>query len=162
MLLRANRHGLEEPPVTSTFIDFLYLFGHFAGEDLEEETDDDGLSTIDEESEIFVSPIQAAAGPSSSILRRTQTGASDRPFKTVRTVDDLSSSGLFDRTADETTPLISDSTLQRRSRSRKRSLSRQRRSRLSSRGPHGDATVTQAILMVCLTSIHCSSCLIYI
>ncbi|PVG04470.1 hypothetical protein CPB86DRAFT_748063 [Serendipita vermifera] len=144
MLLRANRHGLEEPPVTTTFIDFLYLFGHFAGEDLEEESDDDGLETIDEESEIYISPTQAAAGPS-SIMRR---GSSERPFKSVRTAaEPLSRSRLFGETADETTPLISESTLQRRA-SRKRSLSRARRSRLSSMGPHGDATVTQAILML--------------
>lgn len=36
LLLRAQEQGEERPEMPSTFIDFLYLFGHFAGEDLEE------------------------------------------------------------------------------------------------------------------------------
>ncbi|KAF9485185.1 hypothetical protein BDN70DRAFT_910316 [Pholiota conissans] len=40
LLLRANEQG-EEPRILNNFIDFLLLFGHFAGEDLEEEEDED-------------------------------------------------------------------------------------------------------------------------
>ncbi|CAA7266882.1 unnamed protein product [Cyclocybe aegerita] len=39
--LRANEQGAEEPEMLNNFIDFLLLFGHFAGEDLEEDEDDD-------------------------------------------------------------------------------------------------------------------------
>ncbi|PPQ93690.1 hypothetical protein CVT25_001417, partial [Psilocybe cyanescens] len=41
VLLRANEQGGEEPRILNNFIDFLLLFGHFAGEDLEEDDDDD-------------------------------------------------------------------------------------------------------------------------
>ncbi|KAJ4468587.1 transmembrane amino acid transporter protein-domain-containing protein [Lentinula edodes] len=43
VLLRAgNEDGSEEPRVfVNNFIDFLFLFGHFAGEDLEEDEEDD-------------------------------------------------------------------------------------------------------------------------
>ncbi|KAJ2917436.1 hypothetical protein MD484_g2996, partial [Candolleomyces efflorescens] len=40
MKLRATEQGTEEPPMLDNFIDFLTLFGHFAGEDLEEEDDE--------------------------------------------------------------------------------------------------------------------------
>ncbi|KAJ3503456.1 hypothetical protein NMY22_g18245 [Coprinellus aureogranulatus] len=40
MLLRADEQGEDVPPMTETFIDFLTLFGHFAGEDLEEEEEE--------------------------------------------------------------------------------------------------------------------------
>lgn len=47
MKLRANEQGTEEPPMLDNFIDFLTLFGHFAGEELEDE--DDELKSDDEE-----------------------------------------------------------------------------------------------------------------
>lgn len=98
VLMRANEHGAEELRPTNNFIDFLYIYGQFAGEDLEEEEDraDDEEATI-------------RAGPS-------ELGA--------HTV------------ADETQPLL-----------KPRSASRSRR-RAASVGPHGDATVTQAVLML--------------
>lgn len=40
VLMRATERGEEEPHVLNNFIEFLYIFGHFAGEDLEE---DDGI-----------------------------------------------------------------------------------------------------------------------
>ncbi|KAG5647379.1 hypothetical protein DXG03_000447 [Asterophora parasitica] len=41
VILRANEQGAEDPPrMLNNFIDFLYIFGHFAGEDLEEEEED--------------------------------------------------------------------------------------------------------------------------
>ncbi|KAF8071748.1 transmembrane amino acid transporter protein-domain-containing protein [Lyophyllum atratum] len=39
VILRATEQGTEEPRMLNNFIDFLYIFGHFAGEDLEEEED---------------------------------------------------------------------------------------------------------------------------
>ncbi|PPQ69177.1 hypothetical protein CVT24_000025 [Panaeolus cyanescens] len=38
--LRANEQGSEEPQMLNNFIDFLLLFGHFAGEDLDEDEED--------------------------------------------------------------------------------------------------------------------------
>ncbi|ORX40275.1 transmembrane amino acid transporter protein-domain-containing protein [Kockovaella imperatae] len=38
---RAQEQGLEPPPVMRNVIDFLFYYGHFAGEDLEEDDDDD-------------------------------------------------------------------------------------------------------------------------
>ncbi|KAG1860406.1 amino acid transporter [Suillus subluteus] len=97
VLMHANEHGEERRP-TNNFIDFLYIYGQFAGEDLEEEEED---RTDDEEATI-------RAGPSE-----------------------------FDAhiVVDENQPLL-----------KPRSTSRSRR-RAASVGPHGDATVTQAVLM---------------
>ncbi|KAF8896081.1 transmembrane amino acid transporter protein-domain-containing protein [Infundibulicybe gibba] len=104
VILRANEQG-EEPRILNNFIDFLFIFGHFAGEDLEEDEEE---KEDDEE--------QTVAGPSSSVSR-----------------------GLPDTA--ETTPLLGN-TASRRSRSRTR------RRRNSVGGPHGNATVTQAVLML--------------
>lgn len=148
ILLRANEQGLEDPPVTSTFIDFIYIFGHFGGENLEEESDDeeDGLAVIDEEAPPYV-PSTQAAGSSSGIMRRYSSR------KNVSVIEEPSGRrGSLDRDVDESTPLIATSpTMQRRFSHR--SLSRQRRSRRSSMGPHGDATVPQAILMVAFSTL---------
>ncbi|KAF7374408.1 Aa-trans domain-containing protein [Mycena sanguinolenta] len=94
VLLRATERG-EEPVILNNFIEFLYIFGHFAGEDLEEDEDDD------EEDE------ESAPGPS------------------------------------EQAPLLGS-----RSLSRSMSRTRSRRRRMSSVGPHGNATVPQAVLML--------------
>jgi len=143
MLLKANLRGVDEPPVTSTFIDFLYLFGHFAGEDLEEDTDEEELVPIDEEAPLYVSPIHPAAG-SHGILRRDTDPRLDDGSSRVKTTH---GPRVYDGGANESTPLISGSNL--RLRPSRRSISRQRRSRRSSISSHGDATVSQAILMVC-------------
>ncbi|KAJ7649790.1 vacuolar amino acid transporter 4 [Roridomyces roridus] len=45
VLLRAAERGEEEPPILNNFIEFLYIFGHFAGEDLEEDEEDDDEET---------------------------------------------------------------------------------------------------------------------
>ncbi|KAG1774427.1 amino acid transporter [Suillus placidus] len=99
VLMHANEHGGEERRPTNNFIDFLYIYGQFAGEDLEEEEED---KTEDEESTIRGGPSQL------------------EPHVVV----------------DETQPLL-----------KPRSTSRSRR-RAASIGPHGDATVTQAVLML--------------
>ncbi|KAI9567358.1 amino acid transporter [Boletus coccyginus] len=46
VLLQANEQGIDERRATNNFIDFLYIYGQFAGEDLEEDED----KTEDEES----------------------------------------------------------------------------------------------------------------
>ncbi|KAH7884389.1 amino acid transporter [Phlebopus sp. FC_14] len=96
VLLQANERMAEERRTTNNFIDFLYIFGQFAGEDLEEDEDKA------EDEETLVRP-----GPS-----------------------------LIAEAVDETQPLLKQV---------KRSRSRSRRPSL---GPHGDATVTQAVLML--------------
>ncbi|KAJ7592845.1 vacuolar amino acid transporter 4 [Mycena floridula] len=104
VLLRANEQGLEEPRVlVNNFIDFLFIFGHFAGEDLEDEEE----AEEDEE--------EAIDGP--------LAGSSTRP--------DLG----------ETAPLLGKSSSLNRSHSRSRR-------RASSMGPNGNATVTQAVLIL--------------
>ncbi|KAJ7067280.1 transmembrane amino acid transporter protein-domain-containing protein [Mycena amicta] len=92
VIMRATERCEEEPHVLNNFVEFLYIFGHFAGEDLEEDDED-----VDDEE---------MAAP------------------------------------DETAPLLGSSTI-----TRSRSRSRRRRSSLS-RGPHGNATVGQAYLML--------------
>lgn len=99
VLMHANEHGGEERRATNNFIDFLYIYGQFAGEDLEEEEED---RADDEESTIRAGPSE----PDAHIA------------------------------VDETQPLL-----------KPRSTSRARR-RAASVGPHGDATVTQAVLML--------------
>ena len=146
MLLRANEQGLEEPPVTSTFIDFLYLFGHFAGEDLEEDTEEE-LEAIDEEAPLYTPAIRSSATGSQGILKRDTAPRIPTAGRSTRNLIEVLESPVRLRREDatETTPLISDSTLHRRSS--RRSLSRQRRSRRGSVGQRGDATVSQTILM---------------
>ncbi|KAL0564129.1 hypothetical protein V5O48_017925 [Marasmius crinis-equi] len=105
VLLRANEQGADEPVILNNFIDFLYLYGHFAGEDLEEDEEDEDKD--DEE--------QPVAGSS--------TGAPSAGFGDVS----------------EQSPLLGGSKTRSRSRSRRRG---------GSVGPHGNATVTQAVLML--------------
>ncbi|KAF9243462.1 amino acid transporter [Melanogaster broomeanus] len=98
LLLQANEQGVDDRRATNNFIDFLYIYGQFAGEDLEEDED----RSEDEES-------------------AEQAGTLAEP------------TGV-----DETQPLLKQ-TDRARSRSRRRA---------ASIGPHGDATVTQAVLML--------------
>ncbi|KAG5637485.1 hypothetical protein H0H81_004408 [Sphagnurus paluster] len=58
VLLRATEQGAEEPPrMLNNFIDFLYIFGHFAGEDLEDDEED---KEDDEEERAGTSVVVAA------------------------------------------------------------------------------------------------------
>ncbi|KAL4260108.1 amino acid/polyamine transporter 2 family protein [Pleurotus pulmonarius] len=101
LLLRANEQGADEPRMLNSFIDFLFIFGHYAGEDLEDDEDEDKED--------------------------------DEELGEGREVDELPSAGLSERT-----PLVGGTT---------RSRSRSRRRRMSVDG-HGNATVTQAVLML--------------
>ncbi|KAK0205038.1 transmembrane amino acid transporter protein-domain-containing protein [Desarmillaria ectypa] len=99
VLLRANEEGADEPQVLNNFIDFLFLFGHFAGEDLEEDEEE----------------------------QETDLESADRM--------------VIEGVVDETAPLLGGKASLARSRSRSRR-------RASSMGPHGNATVGQAVLML--------------
>ncbi|CAK5268269.1 unnamed protein product [Mycena citricolor] len=101
LLLRASERGEDQPPILNNFIEFLYIFGHFAGEDLE---DDEGEED-EEDAEA------AAAGP-----------------------------------PDENEPLLGTSSGARTVTKSRRAHARRRTS--TSRGPHGTATVPQAVLML--------------
>lgn len=107
VLLRNGPEGSgEDPQMLNNFVDFLYLYGHFAGEDLEEEEEEKS----DEDLEQATRP-----GPS-----HLATGLPD---------------------AGEDSPLLGGGKATSRSRSAMRR-------RASSVGPHGNATVTQAVLML--------------
>ncbi|KAF7966035.1 hypothetical protein HWV62_40435 [Athelia sp. TMB] len=109
VLLRAGEDEDREPPrMLNNFIDFLFIFGHFAGEDLEE--DDEDYKEEDEEEAL------SPPDPSSSLLPTGLSGESN-----------------------ERAPLLG-STGRARSHSRRR--------RMSTAGQHGDATMTQAVLML--------------
>ncbi|CUA71442.1 Vacuolar amino acid transporter 3 [Schizosaccharomyces pombe 972h-] [Rhizoctonia solani] len=116
VMLAAREQGQENPRMLHNFIEFLYLYGHFAGEDLEEEEEDDaGTPPTDEEQ----GPLLDGATtdePESRLIHRSV--ASLKPS--------------------ERTPLMS----------RSMSHASVRRRRRQSVGSHGDATVTQAVLML--------------
>ncbi|TRM64501.1 transmembrane amino acid transporter protein-domain-containing protein [Schizophyllum amplum] len=106
--IKASEQGVAHPTVVNNFIDFLFIFGHFAGEDLEEE---DELKSEEEDVEQqFTVPVTSTP-----------------------------STGLPD--VDENTPLMG------KPRHSTRSASRRRRTATST-GPHGNATVTQAVMML--------------
>lgn len=164
--MRAEEQGLEEPRVTESFIgtppyqdgsamschtntpsDFLFLYGHFAGEDLEESDEEDAMDEEEGRENEASGPIPIVAGSSQptetqSILRRGDTQRTVGPRTQSTPTQPLSQRAKID---EETPLLVTDANL---SRIRRRSLSRSRRGTRSSHGPHhGDATVTQAILM---------------
>lgn len=117
-MLAAREQGQEHPRMLHNFIEFLYLYGHFAGEDLEEEEEDDaGIPPSDEEQ-----------GP---LLDGATTGEPESQL-IHRSVASLKPS--------EHTPLMG--------RSMSQSHASIRRRRRQSVGSHGDATVTQAVLML--------------
>ncbi|KAJ1307182.1 hypothetical protein OPQ81_001298 [Rhizoctonia solani] len=118
VMLAAREQGQEHPRMLHNFIEFLYLYGHFAGEDLEEEDEEDlGTPPTDEEQ-----------GP---LLEGATTGEPESQL-IHRSVASLKPS--------ERTPLMGRSMTQSHISSRRR--------RRQSVGSHGDATVTQAVLML--------------
>ncbi|KAG8998442.1 neutral amino acid transporter [Tulasnella sp. 427] len=131
LLLKASEQGVDQPPILTNFVDFLYLFGHFAGEDLEEDEEDDLIEIEDED---FQAPYVDDGGN----LRPT-AGPSAVPHLTVDTAYRPRWIADGDK-ATETTPLIQSPNYSK--------ISKARRKRRSSVGPHGDATVPQAVLML--------------
>jgi proton-coupled amino acid transporter len=68
VLLQANEQGTNERRATNNFIDFLYIYGQFAGEDLEEDED----RTEDEDEESVEQPIPpTAADETQPLLKST-------------------------------------------------------------------------------------------
>ncbi|KAI0091043.1 transmembrane amino acid transporter protein-domain-containing protein [Irpex rosettiformis] len=121
--MQAAQRGQEEPQMLRNFIEFLYLFGHFAGEDLEEieEEDDEGL---DDDLDIERTPFVP-----NSLLEGAEAGVPSNFVTQTPPDSDLHDS----QKVTERSPLL------------RRSTSRRRK---ASVGPHGDATVTQAVLML--------------
>ncbi|TFK46084.1 hypothetical protein OE88DRAFT_1668237 [Heliocybe sulcata] len=119
VMLRAHERGTHQPRILRSFIDFLYVYGHFAGEELDE---DEELEDIPEEDEATVVP------PGSS-----------EPFFTGADAEAGRQDGVG-KDAHERTPLL-------RGHSKSKSRSRPRRAS-SAGGHHGDASVTDAVLML--------------
>ena len=125
---------------TYTPLDFLFLYGHFAGEDLEE-SDEEESEVDDVSGPMPVTAGSSQPGRTQSILRRGDTQRTVGPTL----IADSQPRPQRPKIDEETPLLVADANL---SRIRRRSLSRTRRSTRSSHGPHhGDATVAQAILM---------------
>ncbi|RDB25647.1 Vacuolar amino acid transporter 3 [Hypsizygus marmoreus] len=75
VILRATEQGAEEPFMLNSFIDFLYIFGHFAGEDLEEEEEEkeeDIEEAIAGPSEILPAGF-ADIGETTPLIRRSRS-----------------------------------------------------------------------------------------
>ncbi|GAA5876473.1 hypothetical protein JCM1840_005549 [Sporobolomyces johnsonii] len=111
-------------PATRSFIDFLSLYGHFGGEDLEEIEEEDEES-FDEEDRVEgggAVPSYDAQGGRPKVAREAST-----------------------RQASERTPLIRGRSTRGSAFADSRATSKKR---ASSVGPHGDATVTQAVMML--------------
>ncbi|KAF8525908.1 transmembrane amino acid transporter protein-domain-containing protein [Hysterangium stoloniferum] len=108
------------------FIDFLYIFGHFAGEDLEEEEEEEE-EELDEGDQAILR---------ANTLENGLTLPTEIAFSAPIPTESLAVDFM------EQTPLLK--------RAGSRSLSRRRSRRLSSAHgeQHGDATETQAVLML--------------
>ncbi|KAF8649353.1 hypothetical protein AX16_005862 [Volvariella volvacea WC 439] len=132
LLLRAHEQGrlggdLEggvgeegQPRILNNFIDFLFLYGHFAGEDLEEDEDEEkSFDEEGEDEEQFAPPIPGLSETTPLLSSGGDGGGWDEGG------GGMSASAITTRTS--------------RSRSRRRA---------GSVGPHGNATVTQAVLML--------------
>ncbi|WWC88877.1 uncharacterized protein L201_003792 [Kwoniella dendrophila CBS 6074] len=128
---KAAEQGLEAPNMVRNVVDFLFLYGHFAGEDLnedddlDEDEDEEDVEQIDEES------YPAIAGTSNN---RAYTR---RPFQ-----NDQGTTGL-PRNASvrgERAPLLGNT-------KRGMSMTRHRRTK-SGAAAGGTATTTQALLML--------------
>lgn len=120
-------HRTERPAVSNHFIEFLYLYGHLAGEDLEESDEEDD-EAVDEETYF-------PAGATADDGRRFPSASPDGLHRRHVTLDTAE--------GDEGQPLLHKVTT---TQSITRSLSRMRRR--SSIVKKGDATFTQAILML--------------
>ena len=117
---------------TRSFVDFLSLYGHFGGEDLEEE-DDEESDELDEEDDMegeenFIP--EYTGGSKSTMLSRTAASALNRERVAKGVISERS-------------PLVRRSSVRPPGPTRAKS-----RSRIKSVGEHGDASVTQAVMML--------------
>ncbi|KZT53533.1 hypothetical protein CALCODRAFT_501054 [Calocera cornea HHB12733] len=118
---KANARGEEQPAMVNNFIDFLLLFGHFAGEDLDEiEEEDEEDLTIRASAEDAVRESLLRGGSVEDGLEYIVPEGAIPPSKTT-----------------ERTRLLRAHSLTRGGRGRSQSIVRA-----------GDATVTQAVLML--------------
>jgi len=124
MILRANEQGVEEPQILNNFIDFLLLFGHFV--------------CRFHPCAIYI-PCNSICQAGEDLEEDEDDGKEDDEEATADVPSTTLTTGLSDIA--ETTPLLTSSSV-----SVSRSRSRRRR---NSVGPAGNATVTQAVLMVC-------------
>ncbi|KZS92496.1 hypothetical protein SISNIDRAFT_412510 [Sistotremastrum niveocremeum HHB9708] len=138
VLTRADEQGLDEPVISNNFIEFLYLFGHFAGEDLEE--DEEFSEETDEEA-----GITRRIAPGGSQYRALPEDERNRLLQ--RSTEPLRKDSLLEPIDSETSPLIGRR-VERTIKSSAETRAKSRRRRRSSIGPHGDATVTQAVFML--------------
>jgi len=120
----------QHPPATNNFIEFLYLFGHFAGEELEE---------IEEEEE----PEDELVVDEPSVLEQGEAEGGPTQDLTASYISQLSRRSKG-RDMSESTPLMGGAS---RGMTLKRSMSRHR-TRSMSVNRKGDATVSQAVLMM--------------
>ncbi|KAJ9105499.1 hypothetical protein QFC21_001870 [Naganishia friedmannii] len=113
----ARERGEQAPRMLKSFVDFLYLYGHFAGEDLDEDedsdTEDDNLPAHS-----YTSPNDSSAS-AGAVRRSLARGPSALPQHMVN----------------ERAPLLGET-------SRANS-----KTRVGRRGAQGDASVMQALLM---------------
>jgi proton-coupled amino acid transporter len=116
------------------FVDFLYIFGHFAGEDLEEDEDDEGIDIPADEEALLDHMLAGPSTDDEGLVRRLQ--GSRRAIKVDTRDLPTERAPLLSREPSAVSPTVS------------RKLGHIRRSRRSTMGPHGDATVPQAILML--------------
>ncbi|KAJ9120617.1 hypothetical protein QFC22_002546 [Naganishia vaughanmartiniae] len=72
----ARERGEQAPRVLKSFVDFLYLYGHFAGEDLDEDEDSD--TEDDNVASQYTSPNDASA-PAGAVRRSLARGPSALP-----------------------------------------------------------------------------------
>ncbi|KAF8591215.1 hypothetical protein K439DRAFT_1327850 [Ramaria rubella] len=134
LMLRAEDQDADDPDNVSSrmlnnFIDFLYIFGHFAGEDLEE---------IEEEDEGDIAEEARAA---------LRTNTLENGLVRPSAVDNSQSPTLVNGVNVEDT--TEQSLLLKRTHVRSASRRRTSRRLSSAAGePHGDATVTQAVMML--------------
>ncbi|KAA1467720.1 hypothetical protein DENSPDRAFT_832835 [Dentipellis sp. KUC8613] len=125
VLLHSDDDDEREPPrILRNFIDFLYIFGHFAGEDLEEIEEEDEEEEGDEESQPQLAHELVLPEPEGGLPPSLHV----HPVEPPKPVHDT-----------ERTPLL------HRAKSHSRSQSRRRRASVSA---PGDATVGDAILML--------------
>lgn len=117
------------PRPTRSFIDFLSLYGHFGGENLEEIEEEEDEEEEDEEEE-----------GDEGAARAARTGADEEAALSGRR-------GVLSRAASERTPLLRARSTLARGDSRKR-LSVASAKEAGEAAPQGDATVTQAVLML--------------
>ncbi|KAH9998794.1 transmembrane amino acid transporter protein-domain-containing protein [Russula compacta] len=130
VLLQGNAgEEIEQPRMLNNFIDFLYIFGHFAGEDLEETEEDDEDELMDEDERLYDQP---SGSRDTSALPTGQEAAQGQLARI------LAESQPSKSAVSETSPLLT------RASSLQRSRLRRRRASVS----HGDATVGQAVLML--------------